>query len=227
MTATAAATAATAAAAAAAATPAAMATGVVCTWDTVEKVLEWVRRVAQLLICDERRERHFRSKSGFRMMAKAAAREIVYRACTHPGRRQSAAGAYVQVARIFSENVYEWWSRSIAELADAVIEKVRTRRTTELREMSMRSFDEYVQKMVTVVLKHLDRFYVQRLERRTLAEVAAPHQLRVRLALGLEVPEALAHVPEAQVGHLISPVDPKSFRKHGPRLRDDDRCVLI
>jgi hypothetical protein len=184
-----AATAATAAAAATAAICAENSTGVVCTWDTVEKVLEWVRRVAQLLICDERRERHFRSKSGFRMMAKAAAREIVYRACTHPGRRQSAAGAYVQVARIFSENVYEWWSRSIAELADAVIEKVSTR-APELREMSMRSFDAYVKSMVTVVLEYLDRHYVVREGVTNLAAVAAPHQARVRLALGLAVPTA-------------------------------------
>ena len=123
------------------------------------------------------------------MMAKAAAREIVYRACTHPGRRQSAAGAYVQVARIFSENVYNWWSRSIEELADVVIEKVRTR-APELREMSMRSFDAYVKSMVTVVLEYLDRHYVVREGVTTLAAVAALHQARVRLALGLAVPTA-------------------------------------
>ena len=82
-------------------------------------------------------------------------------------------GAYVQVARIFSENVYEWWSRSIAELADAVIEKVSTR-APELREMSMRSFDAYVKSMVTVVLEYLDRHYVVREGVTNLAAVAAP-----------------------------------------------------
>ena len=93
------------------------------------------------------------------------------------------------MARIFSANVYEWWSRSIAELADAVIEKVKAR-APELREMSMRSFDAYVKSMVTVVLEYLDRFHVQRLSLPTLAAVAAPHQARVRLALGLAVAAA-------------------------------------
>ena len=159
------------------------------------------------------------------MMAKAAAREIVYRACTHPGRRQSAAGAYVQVARIFSENVYEWWSRSIAELADAVIEKVsRFRvprasassaikaRASEYRAMSMRSFDAYVKSMTTVVMVHVDIFIRNAHSSHplhgvpSLAALAAPHQLRVRVALGLEVPEALAEaeVSTRAAGHLLS-----------------------
>ena len=56
--------------------------------------------------------------------------------------------------------------------------------------MSMRSFDAYVKSMTTVVLLHLDRFYVQRLNLPTVAEVAAPHQARVRLALGLAVEAA-------------------------------------
>ena len=151
-------------------------TSAVYTWDTVERVLEWISRIAKLLI-SHAFEPALTFKRGFRTTAKATVKAIVYAGCTQKPPNNG------------SDNVYNWWSRSIAEVADAVIEKVKTR-APEHREMSMRSFDAYVKSMTTVVLLHLDRFYAQRLSLPTVAEVAAPHQARVRLALGLAVAAA-------------------------------------
>lgn len=151
-------------------------TSTVYTWNTVKRVLEWISRIAKLLI-SHAFEPAITFKRGFRTTAKATVKVIVHAACT-----QSPPNNW-------TENVYNWWSRSIAEVADAVIEKVKTR-APEHREMSMRSFDAYVKSMTTVVLRYLDNFYVRRLSLPTVAEIAAPHQARVRLALGLAVAAA-------------------------------------
>ena len=74
-----------------------------------------------------------------------------------------------------------------------MIEKVSAR-APEHREMSMRSFDAYVKSMITVVLEYLDRYYVVRQGVTTLAAAAAPHQARVRRALGLAVPPLIVAI---------------------------------
>ena len=171
------------------------------TWEELEMVLEWISRITKLLTSHSFDPSYIMHQRRFRIVLSVFSTSwgyaILYTACTQKGPYN---GSQVQA------EVYRWWSRSIAEEADAVIVKASAR-APEDREMSMRSFDAYV-KYMAYMMKYLNRFYVQRRSLRTLATVASPHQLRVRLALGLEVPEALDRVPEEQVGHLLLAENP-------------------
>ena len=171
------------------------------TWEELEMVLEWISRITKLLTSHARDPSYIMHQRRFGIVLSnfySRGYTILYTACSQNRPPYNA--------RQVQADVYRWWSRWIAKEADAVIVKASAR-APEDREMSMRSFDAYV-KYMAYMMKYLDRFYVQRRSLRTLATVAAPHQLRVRLALGLEVPEALDRVPEEQVGHLLLAENP-------------------
>ena len=158
------------------------------TWEELEMVLEWISRITKLLTSHARDPSYIMHQRRFGIVLSnfySRGYTILYTACSQNRPPYNA--------RQVQADVYRWWSRWIAKEADAVIVKASAR-APEDREMSMRSFDAYV-KYMAYMMKYLNRFYVQRRSLRTLATVASPHQLRVRLALGLEVPEALDRVP--------------------------------
>ena len=181
------------------------------TWEELEKVLEWISRITKLLTSHARDPSYIMHQRRFGIVLSnfySRGYTILYTACSQNRPPYNA--------RQVQADVYRWWSRWIAKEADAVIVKASAR-APEDREMSMRSFDAYV-KCMAHMMKYIDRFYVRnststRYPARypglpTIPAVAAPHQLRVRLALGLEVPEALDRVPEEQVGHLLLAENP-------------------